>query len=140
MLVKMALFGKKKKTEETAAQPAENKQNNSVTDEMKIILEAREEEQKEREAKALERQQEQDEAVKAKGQIEDQAKLAAQKLCARAGQRKTSQKNRWRRWKRMFTLRSITRARDISIRWSIWTVSSTTFCTAPATQKCSNIC
>lgn len=76
----MALFGKKKKTEETAAQPAENKQNNSVTDEMKIILEAREEEQKEREAKALERQQEQDEAVKAKGQIEDQAKLAAQKL------------------------------------------------------------
>ena len=76
----MALFGKKKKTEETAAQPAENKQSNSVTDEMKIILEAREEEQKEREAKALERQQEQDEAGKAREQIEDQAKMAAQKI------------------------------------------------------------
>ena len=62
----MALFGKKKKTEENAEISAQDKQNNSVTDEMKIILEAREEEQKEREAKALERQQEQDEAVKAR--------------------------------------------------------------------------
>ena len=76
----MALFGKKKKNEENAAQSAENTQSNSVTDEMKIILEAREEEQKEREAKALERQQEQEEAGKAREQVEDQAKAAAEKI------------------------------------------------------------
>ena len=41
----MALFGKKKKADENIAQTAENTQSNSVTDELKIIMEAREEEQ-----------------------------------------------------------------------------------------------
>ena len=60
----MALFGKKKKADGNIAQTAENTQSNSVTDELKIIMEAREEEQQEREAKALERQLEQDAATK----------------------------------------------------------------------------
>ena len=80
MLVKMALFGKKKKIDAAGVNPAENKQSNSVTDEMKVILEARQEEQQEREAKALERQQEQDAAGKAKLEMEEQAKMAAEKL------------------------------------------------------------
>ena len=45
MLTKMALFGKKKKNDEKPAEASENKQSNSVTDELKVILEAREEEQ-----------------------------------------------------------------------------------------------
>ena len=44
----MALFGRKKKDEEKGAKSSENKQSNSVTEEMKVILEAREEEQKEK--------------------------------------------------------------------------------------------
>ena len=76
----MALFGKKKKAEAQNSEAAENKESNSVTEEMKIILEAREEEQKEKEAKALERQQAQDEIGKELGQIEDQAKDAADKI------------------------------------------------------------
>ena len=76
----MALFGKKKKAEAQNSEAAENKENNSVTEEMKVILEAREEEKKEKEAKALERQQAQDEIGKELGQIEDQAKDAADKI------------------------------------------------------------
>ena len=72
----MALFGKKKKIDAAGVNPAENKQSNSVTDEMKVILEARQEEQQEREAKALERQQEQDAAGKAKLEMEDQARMS----------------------------------------------------------------
>ena len=43
----MALFGKKKKNEVQNSEPAENKGSNSVTEEMKIILAAREEEEQE---------------------------------------------------------------------------------------------
>ena len=64
MLEYMALFGKKKKVDEPGVQAAENKQSNSVTDEMKVILEAREEAQQEKEARALERLQEQEAAGK----------------------------------------------------------------------------
>ena len=49
----MALFGKKKKVDENTAQTAENTQSNSVTDEMKVILEAREEEQQEKEKQQM---------------------------------------------------------------------------------------
>lgn len=76
----MALFGKKKKIDETVAKAAENKQSNSVTDEMKVILEAREEAQQEREARALERQQEQEQAGKAMQEMADQARQAAEKI------------------------------------------------------------
>ena len=81
MLNQMALFGKKKKTDDNnAPQNAENTQSNSVTDEMKIILEAREEEQQERQARALERQQEQEEAGKKRAELEDQVRQAARKI------------------------------------------------------------
>lgn len=80
MLIKMALFGKKKKNDEMAAQAAENKQSNSVTDEMKVILEAREEAQQEKEALALERQQEQEEAGRAIQEMADTARKAAEKI------------------------------------------------------------
>lgn len=76
----MALFGKKKKDEELNAESAENRQSNSVTDEMKVILEAREEEQQEREAKALERQQEQDAATKKQDEMNEQVKIASEKV------------------------------------------------------------
>ena len=72
----MALFGKKKKIDEKPVEASENKQSNSVTDELKVILEAREEEQQEREARALERQQEQEEAGKEISKLEEQAREA----------------------------------------------------------------
>lgn len=68
----MALFGKKKNTE-----PEIEQDNASVNDEMKIILEAREEEMAEREAKAKEREEEQEEARKAKQEADNKAKDAA---------------------------------------------------------------
>ena len=76
----MALFGKKKKADEVVSESAENKQSNSVTDEMKVILEAREEEQQEKEARALERQQEQEAATKKQDEMNDQVKIAAEKV------------------------------------------------------------
>ena len=76
----MALFGKKKKVDENTANTAENTQSNSVTDELKIIMEAREEEQQEREAKALERQLEQDAATKKQDEMNEQVKIAAEKI------------------------------------------------------------
>ena len=80
MLTKMALFGKKKKTDDKPAESAEIKQSNSVTDEMKVILEAREEEQQEKEAKALERQQEQEEAYKEQQKVQEQVQDAAKRI------------------------------------------------------------
>ena len=80
MLEYMALFGKKKKVDEPGVQAAENKQSNSVTDEMKVILEAREEAQQEKEARALERLQEQEAAGKEVTRLQDQAKEAAEKI------------------------------------------------------------
>jgi len=76
----MALFGKKKKVDVPGNEPAENKESNSVTEEMKIILEAREEEQQEKEAKALERQIAQEESGKEIELLETQAKDAADKI------------------------------------------------------------
>ena len=76
----MALFGKKKKTEENIEKAAENKQSNNVTEELKVILEAREEELKEREAKALERQQEQEKSNQELLKIEQQVKDAAKEI------------------------------------------------------------
>ena len=80
MLTKMALFGKKKKIDEKPVEASENKQSNTVTDELKVILEAREEEQQEREARALVRQQEQEEAGKEITKLEEQARDAAKKV------------------------------------------------------------
>ena len=76
----MALFGKKKKADEVNAESADNTQSNSVTDEMKVILEAREEEQQEKEAKALERQQEQEAATKEQDEMNEQVKIASEKV------------------------------------------------------------
>ena len=76
----MALFGRKKKTDELNGGPAENKESNSVTEEMKIILEAREEEQQEKQARAEERLQAQEEAGKQETLMEEQASQAARKL------------------------------------------------------------
>ena len=67
----MALFGKKKKTDDKPAESAEIKQSNSVTDEMKVILEAREEEEQEKQARALERLQEQEEANKEQQKVQE---------------------------------------------------------------------
>jgi hypothetical protein len=47
---------------------------------MKVILEAREEEQQEREAKAIERQQEQEASIKEQNERDSQVKMAAEKL------------------------------------------------------------
>lgn len=76
----MALFGRKKKTDELNGGPAENKGNNNVTEEMKIILEAREEEMQERQARAEERLQAQEEAGKQDSLMEERAREAAAKL------------------------------------------------------------
>ena len=70
----MALFGKKKPAE------AENEQINEtspINDEMKLILEAREEEREEREAKAREREAQQKEARLAKQEADNKASEAA---------------------------------------------------------------
>ena len=75
----MALFGKKKPVEPEAEQ-----NNASVNDEMKIILEAREEEMAEREAKAKEREEEQEEAKRAKQEADNKAKDAAAVVLAGA--------------------------------------------------------
>ncbi len=76
----MALFGRKKKTDELNGGPAENKESISVTEEIKIILEAREEEQQEKQARAHERLQAQEEAGKQETLMEEQASQAARKL------------------------------------------------------------
>ena len=55
----MGLFGRKK---EQNNEPVENKANNGISDEMKIILAAREEEKQEKIERAEERQQAQKEA------------------------------------------------------------------------------
>ena len=73
----MGLFGKKK---EQNTEPAENKANNSVSDEMKIILAAREEEKQEKQARAEERLQAQEESVKKENAIEEQAAMAADRI------------------------------------------------------------
>ena len=76
----MGLFGKKKKPEIQEEVSAENTTSNSISDEMKIILEAREEAQQEKEAKAIERQQAQEEAGKALDQKEQNAQSAAESI------------------------------------------------------------
>ena len=73
----MGLFGKKKEQNNV---PAENKTNNSVSDEMKIILAAREEAKQEKKAKAEERQQAQEKADKEEDLLEEQARMAAEKV------------------------------------------------------------
>ena len=75
----MPLFGKKKKTDEQDNSSAENK-NSSVSDEMKIILEAREEEQQERKARAEERQQVQEQVSKEMSKLEEQSLHASKAL------------------------------------------------------------
>ena len=73
----MGLFGRKK---EQKNEPVENKTNNSISDEMKIILAAREEDKQEKIERAEERQQAQKEADEKFLQIEEQAKGAAERI------------------------------------------------------------
>ena len=73
----MGLFGKKKEQNNV---PAENKTNNSVSDEMKIILAAREEDKQEKIARAEERQQAQEAASKEELFKEEQASQAAERI------------------------------------------------------------
>ena len=73
----MGLFGRKK---EQNNEPVENKANNGISDEMKIILAAREEEKQEKIERAEERQQAQKEADQKFLQIEQQAKEAADRI------------------------------------------------------------
>lgn len=70
----MGLFGKKK---EQNNEPVENKTNSTLSDEMKIILAAREEDKQEKIERAEERQQAQKEADQKFLQIEQQAKEAS---------------------------------------------------------------
>ena len=72
----MGLFGKKKEQNNV---PAENK-TNSVSDEMKIILAAREEDKQEKIARAEERQQAQEAASKEELFKEQQASEAADRI------------------------------------------------------------
>ena len=74
----MGLFGRKK---EQNNEPVENKANNGISDEMKIILAAREEEKQEKIERAEERQQAQKEADQKFLQIE-QRKLPTGYLTA----------------------------------------------------------
>ena len=76
----MALFGKKKNTDAQNSEAAENKESNNVTEEMKIILAAREEEKQERQARAEERQQAQEEADKKEDLNEENARKAAERV------------------------------------------------------------
>ena len=76
----MGLFGKKKNNEEQPENSAENKSNSNISDEMKIILAAREEAQQEKKAKAEERQQAQEKADKEEDLLEEQARMAAEKV------------------------------------------------------------
>lgn len=76
----MGLFGKKKNNEEQPEQASDNKVNSSISDEMKIILAAREEAQQEKQAKAEERQQAQAQADKEEDFLEEQARMAASKV------------------------------------------------------------
>jgi len=76
----MALFGKKKKNDVPGEESAENKARNSVTEEMKVILEAREEEKQEKIARAEERQQAQEEELKKEDFMEEQSVQAAKKI------------------------------------------------------------
>ena len=73
----MGLFGKKKKPEIQNEESSAENTTSSISDEMKVILEAREEAQQEKEAKAIERQQAQEEAGKALDQKEKDAGTAA---------------------------------------------------------------
>ena len=73
----MGLFGKKK---EQNNEPVENKTSNSLSDEMKIILAAREEDKQEKIVRAEERQQAQKEADQKFLLIETQAKEAAGRI------------------------------------------------------------
>ena len=73
----MGLFGKKK---EQNNEPVENKANSTLSDEMKIILAAREEDKQEKIERAEERQQAQKEADQKFLQIEMQAKEAADRI------------------------------------------------------------
>ena len=73
----MGLFGKKK---EQNNEPVENKTNSTLSDEMKIILAAREEDKQEKIERAEERQQAQREADQKFLQIEMQAKEAADRI------------------------------------------------------------
>ena len=76
----MAFFGKKKNTDAQNSEAAENKESNNVTEEMKIILAAREEEKQERQARAEERQQAQEEADKKEDLNEENARKAAERV------------------------------------------------------------
>ena len=72
----MGLFGKKKEQNNA---PVEKKEN-TISDEMKIILAAREEDKQEKIVRAEERQQAQNEADKKFFMIEEQARVASERL------------------------------------------------------------
>lgn len=74
----MGLFSKKK-NDAQENKPAENTASN-ISDEMKIILEAREEDKQDKIARAEERQQAQEELVKSSDEIDEQARMAAAKI------------------------------------------------------------
>lgn len=74
----MAIFNKKKSNEQDN-KPAENKAG-KISDEMKVILEAREEDQQEKQARAEERQQAQEAADKQFEMTEKQAAMASAKI------------------------------------------------------------
>lgn len=76
----MALFGKKKKIDLPNEESADNKKSNSVTEEMKVILEAREEEKQDKIARAEERQQAQEEEIKKEDFMEEQSVQASKKI------------------------------------------------------------
>ena len=76
----MAFFGKKKQTEAQNSEPTEKIESNNVTEEMKIILAAREEEKQEKLARAEERQQAQEEADKKEDLMEENVRKAAERV------------------------------------------------------------
>lgn len=76
----MALFGKKKKIEEQSNSPVNNNANSNISDEMKIILAAREEDKQEKQARAEERLEAQKEAIKQEDKLEEQARIAAEMI------------------------------------------------------------